>query len=89
MKSLQSYKFEDIVWDEDTQFAPCLKVSHGKIVVDLDRFHDYNKVDKAEKHGNESTITPSQGYPSVRAHDSIYNSTGDITEDLNVALGKA
>lgn len=87
-QSLQSYKFEDIVWDEDTQFAPCLKVSNGKIVVDLDRFHDYNKVDKAEKHGNESTITPYMGTPSLRAHDSIYNSTGDITEELNLALGK-
>lgn len=43
-QSLQSYRFEDIVWDKYSHFAPCLKVVEDKktrkFQVDLDRYHD-------------------------------------------------
>lgn len=85
-QALQSYKYEDIVWDEDTQFAPCLKVSNGKIMVDLDRFHNYIRVDKAEKHGHETSVNPESGKQSLRAHDSLFESTGRNAEDVSGIL---
>ena len=48
-QALQSYRFEDIVWDENSQFAPCLTITEGKkyrktgeriFQVDLNRYHD-------------------------------------------------
>jgi hypothetical protein len=67
-QSLQSYKFEDIEWNEDAQFAPCLQVQSGKIMVDLDRFHDIITVTKDDKRANEIC---EQGQPSLRTHDSL------------------
>lgn len=67
-QSLQSYKFEDIEWHEDAQFAPCLKVHSGKIMVDLDRFHDIITVSKEDKRANELCA---HGQPSLRTHDSL------------------
>ena len=49
-QSLQSYRFEDIVWDAHSVFAPCMTVVTGRskqkqkgeqmFQVDLDRYHD-------------------------------------------------
>ena len=49
-QSLQSYRFEDIVWEEHSQWAPCLTIIRGDaqqqqtgdrvFQVDLDRYHD-------------------------------------------------
>ncbi|CAB9514271.1 activated inward rectifier potassium channel 3 [Seminavis robusta] len=45
-QSLQSYRFEDLVWEANSQFAPCLEVIEGNrrqprsFQVDLDRYHD-------------------------------------------------
>jgi hypothetical protein len=48
-QSLQSYRAEDIVWDEHSQFAPCMTIVSGRhqkktgersFQVDLDRYHD-------------------------------------------------
>lgn len=48
-QSLQSYRFEDIVWDANSVFAPCMTVTGGSrqkqkgeriFQVDLDRYHD-------------------------------------------------
>ena len=77
-QSLQSYKFDDIIWQEDALFAPCLKVSGGKIMVDLDRFHDHVKVDKTGKHGHENR--GHGGVPSVRAHDSLFVSSENMPQ---------
>ena len=65
-QSLQSYKYEDIVWEKDAQLTSCLKVSNGKIMVDLDRFHDHVCVDSGGH------------FPSIRAHDSFFVSSHDI-----------
>jgi hypothetical protein len=43
-QSLQSYRFEDIVWEKHSYFAPCMTVVEDKksrkFQVDLDRYHD-------------------------------------------------
>lgn len=43
-QSLHSYRFEDIVWNDRTQFAPCMEIvssTDGSFFqVDLDRYHD-------------------------------------------------
>jgi hypothetical protein len=43
-QSLHSFRFEDIVWDAHTQFAPCMEIVNsleGRFFqVDLDRYHD-------------------------------------------------
>lgn len=44
-QGLQSYKFDDILWEEHTQFAPCLTIDHKEnFVVDLDKFHDTTRI---------------------------------------------
>jgi hypothetical protein len=43
-QALQSYRYEDIVWEANSQFAPCMTVVDGKkgrmFQVDLERYHD-------------------------------------------------
>lgn len=48
-QSLQSYRYEDIVWDQHSQWAPCLtivnnglqkKTGQRMFQIDLDRYHD-------------------------------------------------
>jgi hypothetical protein len=43
-QALQSYRYEDIVWESHSQFSPCLEViehySDFEFSVDLDRYHD-------------------------------------------------
>lgn len=43
-QSLQSYRFEDIVWEPHSQFAPCMAIKEtrkGRVFeVDLNRYHD-------------------------------------------------
>lgn len=60
-QALQSYRYEDIVWDTHSQFAPCLTVVNSYPVpeysrmkprifqVDLDRYHDIVKDKEAER----------------------------------------
>ena len=38
-QALQSYRYEDIVWEADGRFQPCLNVEGRRIHVDMDRFH--------------------------------------------------
>ena len=40
-QALQSYRIEDIVWDSDAGFRPCIHVTEDKkILVDLNLFHE-------------------------------------------------
>ena len=51
-QSLQSYKYEDIVWEGD--FEPCLSVRNDKFVVDLKKFHQVRVREEAlEKDGSD------------------------------------
>jgi len=54
-QALQSYRYEDIVWEPHSQFAPCLTVvdkamTKGQTIytVDLDRYHDIVSDPEAE-----------------------------------------
>lgn len=59
-QALQSYRYEDIVWEPHSQFAPCLTVvgqqtSREKIFsVDLDRYHDIVSDPDAEAAAKEA-----------------------------------
>lgn len=43
-QALQSYKFEDIVWEGD--FEPCMSVKDHQFVVDLQKFHQIRVTDE-------------------------------------------
>lgn len=40
-QALQSYTFEDIIWDEAARYTPCLQVNGDgdHLVIDLEKFH--------------------------------------------------
>jgi hypothetical protein len=62
-QALQSYRYDDIVWEQHSQFAPCLTVvqhrdkehkKHGRIYeVDLERYHDIVQDPDAEAAAKE------------------------------------
>ena len=55
-QALQSYRFDEIVWDARAQLKPCLNVAGERIMVDLDMFHEVMTVDPLlSQH-----LTPSQ-----------------------------
>mmetsp|Transcript_20140 Transcript_20140/g.48102 ORF Transcript_20140/g.48102 Transcript_20140/m.48102 type:complete len:462 (+) Transcript_20140:43-1428(+) len=61
-QALQSYQFEDIVWNEKASFAPCLHIAKKDFTVDLDRFHEIDLSSSA------SAMNPDISY---RRHDSV------------------
>ena len=39
-QALQSYRFEDIIFDGDARYTPCLQVEGDHLVMDLNLFHE-------------------------------------------------
>ena len=66
-QALQSYRYEDIVWDKDASFAPCLQIQNQEMTVDLDQFHVIEST--------PSNLSP--GLRSVRTHDAVYKPSQD------------
>lgn len=73
-QSLQSYRFEDIIWDADTQFAPCMEIVNSMegrfFQVDLDRYHDMYVI------RDKQPLRPKQS--SLREGDKFF-STNSLT----------
>jgi hypothetical protein len=63
-QALQSYRFEDIIWDDNAVFQPCLNVDGHRIQVDLRRFHNVEARQVTDEVLNKSR--------SYRIHDSIH-----------------
>ena len=67
-QALHSYCFEDVVWNSNANFHPCITLNkHRKLQIDLDRFHD---VDMPFPSGDGDSHQH-----SVRIHDSFLDST--------------
>eukprot|EP00522_Entomoneis_paludosa_P016587 CAMPEP_0172452828 /NCGR_PEP_ID=MMETSP1065-20121228/10367_1 /TAXON_ID=265537 /ORGANISM="Amphiprora paludosa, Strain CCMP125" /LENGTH=360 /DNA_ID=CAMNT_0013204949 /DNA_START=118 /DNA_END=1200 /DNA_ORIENTATION=+ len=60
-QALQSYRLEDIVWDENATYAPCLQIKKKDFAVDLDRFHEIEKPSNDQADADRS----------YRRHDSL------------------
>ena len=65
-QALQSYRYEDIIWGINMNYAPCLQFDSEKITIDLDRFHEIEHIPP----------TPAQ-LRSLRTFDSIYQDEPD------------
>ena len=81
-QALQSYRTDDIVWDTDGQFAPCLSVVRSSskktkaqriFQVDLDRYHDIVQGALSSK-GNQSQQRRDK-MKSTRAGDSLFGAS--------------
>lgn len=65
-QALQSYRFEDIVWDADANFHPCLGIKNDRMTIDLDLFHDILVTPRAMSLSDRSGMNmSSHGAPSV------------------------
>jgi len=68
-QALQSYRFDDIVWNNAASFHPCVSVDEQKDImrVDLDRFHDVDVPTPVEAKQRARGL-------SLRTHDSFMTS---------------
>jgi hypothetical protein len=80
-QALQSYRFEDIVWDGSAVFQPCMDVDGERIQVDLNRFHnvetrraDVELPASEDSEGRMSTHERSRVAKSrsARVHDALF-----------------
>ena len=62
-QALQSYRFQDIVWDPIARLQPCLSVDGGRIQVDINRFHQIARLED----DHEETQERSQQQMAVSA----------------------
>lgn len=65
-QALQSYQIQDIVWDADAQFQPCLNVDGSRLKVDLNQFHFISNHHNVCE-DNDAMLLPR----SLRGHDSV------------------
>ncbi|KAL7579912.1 hypothetical protein ACA910_004916 [Epithemia clementina (nom. ined.)] len=66
-QALQSYRYEDIVWQDDAGYAPCLQLDKKELTVNLDRFHEIERTSKARPVLHRAQLR------SLRYHDSLYD----------------
>lgn len=62
-QALQSYRFEDIVWDNGAVFSPCMSVDNDRHIlrVDMEKFHDVDVPEMSDQQRH-----------SLRTHDSFF-----------------
>jgi hypothetical protein len=96
-QALQSYRYEDIVWEPHSQFAPCLTVVEKAMkkgtsiyTVDLDRYHDIVSDPLAEAAAAEeekfvkAEAARDRAYnQEVRAYNKAKNNTNNANNNTN------
>lgn len=65
-QALQSYRYEDIVWNANAAYTPCLFVHEKTVRVDLDLFHSIHEREEQSPENLDDAMFQSQ-----RAHDSM------------------
>ena len=80
-QALQSYTKDDIVWDKNAYFRPCLNVHGTKIEIDLDDFHEIEQDNGSVRSDSQRSLNTSllgrqrRGKMiSRRKHDSFFTS---------------
>jgi hypothetical protein len=69
-QALHSYRMEDIVWETNAVFCPCVRVKGGDFIVDLDRFHQVN-ISTTTTTSSSSSSSGNNQQRSLRTHDSV------------------
>jgi hypothetical protein len=70
--ALQSYRFEDIVFDAQARFQPCIEATPQGIRVDLYRFHGMDLEGGDESEHDQCLRPTTRTHHSVRKHDSFF-----------------
>jgi len=87
--SMQSYRFEDIVFHAGAQFCPCIEAvddeNNSYIRVDLDRFHGI-AISEAQAAASLASRTARKTQRSQRSHDSFFSvgAAAASTETRNI-----
>lgn len=75
-QALQSYRYEDVIWNNAASFHPCVSDEQEIVRVDLDRFHSIDT----------PTAPGGMNRPSLRTHDSFVSEGCNCSDPLNPSV---